>query len=174
MEQEPTATRTLDRPGDWAVEASRTRIWRDAFCVLHVAVDGQDQADMRPRRVFPVSGRSPCVSFLNDKGEEVLLLRDPDCLDAESAAALATALSRVYCAAQIREVYDITEAMGVAMWAVMTDRGYASFEVVDRERHIRLLPNGRYLITDADGNRFEIPCVFELDERSQGLVETET
>jgi hypothetical protein len=174
MEQAHAAGVGTDRPGEWAVESSRVRIWRDAFCLLHVAVDGQDHADMRPRRVFPISGRSPCVSFMNDKSEEVLLLRDPDRLDADSAAALATALSRVYCAAQIREVYDITEAMGVSLWVVMTDRGYATFEVVDRERHIRLLPNGRFLITDADGNRFEIPCVSDLDERSQRLVETET
>jgi hypothetical protein len=174
METARAAGTGPDRPGDWAVEAARIRIWRDEFCVLHVAVDGCRHADMRPRRVFPISGRSSCVSFLNDKGEEALLLRDPDQLDPDSAAVLALALSRVYCAAQIREVYDITEAMGVSMWGVMTDRGYASFEVVDRERHIRLLPKGRYLITDADGNRFEIPCVSDLDERSQRLVETET
>lgn len=174
MEPAQAAVVGSGHPSDWAVDASRTRVWRDAFCVLHVAVDGEDHAGMRPRRVFPISSRSPCVSFMNDKGEEELLLRDPDRLDPASAAALVTALSRVYCAAQIREVYDITEAMGVSLWGVMTDRGYASFEVVDRERHIRLLPKGRYLITDADGNRFEIPCVFDLDERSQRLVETET
>jgi hypothetical protein len=158
----------------WAVEAARVRIWRDAFCSLHVSVDGTDHADLRPRRVFPVSGRSPYVSFMNEKAEEVVLLTDPVGLDTESAAALALALARVYHGAIISRVYDITETMGVGLWTVMTDRGYASFEVVDRERHIRLLPNGRYLITDVDGNRFEIPCVFDLDERSQRLIETET
>ena len=80
----------------------------------------------------------------------------------------------MYFGAVITEVYSITETMGVSLWAVMTDRGYAAFEVVDRERHIRLLPNGRFLITDADGNRFEIPCVYALSERSRALVETET
>lgn len=158
----------------WAVEAARVRIWRDPFCALHVAVDGKDHGEVRPRRVFPISSRSPFISFVSDKGDEVVLLRDPANLDGESATALRTALSRVYHGGIIRRVFDITETMGVGLWTVMTDRGYASFEVVDRERHIRLLPNGRYLITDVDGNRFEIPCVYDMDEQSQRLIETET
>jgi hypothetical protein len=174
MEQHSAPTDPHSPLQGWAVDASRSRVWRDAFCSLHVCVDGQDHADLRPRRVFPISGRSPFVSFMNDKGEEAVLLRDPANLDAESAAALALALARVYSGAIIRRVYDITETMGVSLWNVMTDRGYASFEVVDRERHIRLLPNGRYLLTDVDGNRFEIPCVYDLDEPSQRLIETET
>ena len=174
MEQDSAPTTREDPLQDWAVEASRTRVWRDPFCALHVSVDGQDHADLRPRRVFPISGRSPFVSFMNDKGEELVLLRDPANLDADSAATLALALARVYSGAIIRRVYDITETMGVSLWNVMTDRGYASFEVVDRERHIRLLPKGRYLLTDVDGNRFEIPCVYDLDESSQRLIETET
>jgi len=48
------------------------------------------------------------------------------------------------------------------------------FEVVDRNRHIRRLPGDRVMIVDADGNRFEIPNVTELDERSQALVRSET
>lgn len=158
----------------WAVGAAQVRIWRDPFFALHVTVDGVDHPDLRPRRVFPISGRSSFVSFLNEKGEEEVLLRDPENLDPESTAVLELFLSRVYSGAIIRRVYDITETMGVALWTVMTDRGYASFEVVDRERHIRLLPGGRYLITDVDGNRFEIPCIHDLDRRSQELVETET
>jgi hypothetical protein len=159
---------------DWAVEAHQVRIWRDPFCILHVEVGGKDLADLRPRRVFPISTRSPFISFVNEKGEEVVLLRDPTGLDPESAATLTQALSKVYGFTIIRRVYEISETMGVSLWAVMTDRGFASFEVVDRERHIRLLPNGRYLITDVDGNRFEIPCVYDLDEHSQEQIETET
>jgi len=46
--------------------------------------------------------------------------------------------------------------MGVTNWETQTDHGYATFEVVDRE-YIRKLPGGRYIIADADGNRFELP-----------------
>jgi len=175
MEQQPASPAPpVPLSQSWAIEASHVRVWRDPFCALHVSVDGTDHADVRPRRVFPISTRSPFISFMTEKGDEVVLLKDPEKLDAESAAALRAALGRVYSGATIRRVYDITETMGVGLWTVMTDRGYASFEVVDRERHIRLLPNGRYLITDVDGNRFEIPCVYKMDEQSQRLIETET
>ncbi|MBN2450644.1 MAG: DUF1854 domain-containing protein [Lentisphaeria bacterium] len=160
--------------GWWAVDGSRVKIWEDAFHVLHLSCAGQEYEDVHPRQVFPVSSRSSFVSFFTEKSEEVVLLEDPEQLDGDSRGVLDRALHRLYYAAVITRVYSITETMGVSMWTVMTDRGYATFEVVDRERHIRLLPNGRFLITDADGNRFEIVNVAALDERSQRLVETET
>jgi predicted oxidoreductase len=83
-------------------------------------------------------------------------------------------MAKLYFRAIITRIDSIGESMGVSMWEAMTDCGYAKFEVVDRQRHIRFLPGGRFLITDVDGNRYEIPCIYELDERSQRLVETET
>ena len=159
---------------DWAVPGDRVRIWVDEFHVLHVSVDGQEYENIRPRQVFPLSGKSSCVSFLNEKSEEILLLSRLDRLDPESRSTLEQALQRLYYAAVITRVDSVTEAMGVSLWHVVTDRGYAQFEVVDRQRHIRIMEGGRFLITDADGNRFEIPCIYDLDETSRRLVETET
>jgi hypothetical protein len=78
----------------------------------------------------------------------------------------------MYYVAHITRVDSITEKMGVGHWKVMTDRGYAAFEVVDR-RNIRRLPGDRVVIADADGNRFEIEDTTELDERSQRLIFSE-
>ena len=158
----------------WIVAAAQVRLWEDDHCQLHAAVGDREVVDVRPRRVFPVSSRSPFVSLMNDKGEEALLLDNPARLDRDSLAALNRALDRMYYTAVITQVYSIVETMGVSMWRVNTDRGHAAFEVVDRERHIRFLPGGRFQITDADGNRFEIPCIEDLDQRSQRLIETET
>ena len=156
------------------VSPERTRIWEDAFKVLHVDVDGEVFENVRPRRAFPLSAKADYVSFLNSDGNEVLLLAHPHDLDVKSRTALDHALAHLYYVARITRVDSIGETMGVSLWHVMTDCGYAIFEVVDRQRHIRILPGGRYLITDVDGNRFEIPAIHELDPRSQSLVETET
>jgi len=155
-------------------EAADVRIWEDPFQVLHVEADGTVHADVRPRRVFPLSGKAGHISFVAEKNKEVVLLRDPEGLDAPSRAALDKTLARTYYSARILRVDSVTETMGVSLWHVLTDRGHAVFEVVDRHRHIHVLTGGRFLITDADGSRFEIPCVDDLDERSQALVETET
>jgi hypothetical protein len=163
-----------DRPVDWAVSAADTRIWEDDFHVLHVAVGDQVFDDVRPRRLFPISGKAGYVGFLGEKDTEVVLLADPDQLDDKSAEALEAALARTYYAPKVLQVFDIEEAMGISLWHVRTEQGLARFEVIDRQRNIRILPQGRLLIVDVDGNRFEIDDVTGLDPRSQALIATET
>jgi len=158
----------------WAVDPGEVRVWRDELHLLHVAARGEEYTDVAPRHAFPLSARGDFVSFIGEKDEEKLLVRNASQLDPDSLRALDEAMGRTYYRAMITKIDNIAEVMGVSMWEVVTDRGYAKFEVVDRQRHIRVLPRGRFLITDADGNRFEIPCVYELDEHSQRLVETET
>jgi hypothetical protein len=159
---------------DWARDPEEVRVRLDEFHVLHVAVGDEEYSDVKPRYAFPLSKRGDYVSFIGEKDAEVVLVRDASRLDKESLAALHEVMGKTYYRARILRIDSIAEAMGVSMWEAETDRGYAKFEVVDRQRHIRILPGGRFLITDADGNRFEIPCIYELDERSQRLVETET
>ncbi len=154
------------------VSPERVRLWQDDFRRLHVSVDGRDYEDVRAVRAFPVSGKADYVSFLNKEGKEVVLLERAHELDKESRRVLTEALQKMYYVARITRVFDLAETMGVAHWQVMTDRGYASFEVADHE-HIRTLPAGRFLITDADGNRFEIEDVAALDPRSQALLRSE-
>jgi len=154
------------------VEPQRVRVWEDAFHVLYVSVDGKEFANVRAVRAFPLSGKADYVSFLDENNREVALLAHPHKLDRDSRRTLDRALERMYYIAKIRRIERITEKMGVAHWQVLTDRGYAAFEVVDRQ-NIRRLGGGRYLVVDADGNRFEIEDISRLDPRSQLLVQSE-
>jgi hypothetical protein len=158
----------------WLTQPEGVRVWEDSFYRLHVSTDGEEFHNVRPRRSFPLSGKADYVSFMSDDDKEVLLLAHPQNLDKESRRALEAALERVYYVAKILRVDAVSEKMGVSHWEVKTDRGYAMFEVVDRTRHIRKLPGDRVMIVDADGNRFEIENVADLDERSQALVRSET
>ncbi len=159
-----------DRAG--IVRPERVRVWEDEFQQLHVSVDAREFSPVGAARAFPVSGRADYVSFVDDEDREVVLLTRPRRLDRDSRRALEAALERMYYVARITGVYRVYEKWGVSHWEVMTDRGYAAFEVVDQE-HIRRLPGGRLLIADVDGNRFEVECIDELDERSQALIHNE-
>lgn len=158
----------------WAVGPECVRVWEDDLCVLHVSVNGEEFHDVRPRRVFPVSGKAPYVSFVAEKDAEVALLTTPRGLDKESRRVLDRALLHMYYTPKILEVHDVSETMGVSLWHVQTDQGYATFEISDRQRFIRLLSGGRYIITDVDGNRFEIEDIEKLDKKSQARVHHET
>jgi len=162
----------LDRD-HWPVQPESVKVWEDAFHKLHLSLDGQEFVDVRARRAFPLSEKADYVSFLDDKDKEVALLARSHELDKESRRALEKALDRMYYVARIVRVHDIRETMGVAHWKVETDRGYASFEVVEQE-NIRKLPHDRLIIVDVDGNRFEVEDIEQLDVRSQALIRSET
>jgi hypothetical protein len=156
----------------WLVQPEQARLWVDAFHILHMSVGDKEYTDLHARLVFPLSNMVDYVSLLDEKDKEVALLARPHKLDKASRAALEKALDRMYYVAKILRIDEIKETMGVTHWQVQTDRGYAAFEVVDLH-HVRKLPNGRYLIADADGNRFEIEDIQRLDSRSQKLVQSE-
>jgi hypothetical protein len=152
----------------------RIRLWRDKFRRLCLRVDGEREfLDVRAAASFPVSGRSQLVSFLGDREREVALVRDPLRLDPESRALLVEELARAYFRPRITCIYRIDETFGSSRWEVETDRGFTILEVADREQ-IRLLPEGRIIVQDVDGNRFEIPDVTRLDPASQALIDSET
>lgn len=156
------------------VQPDDMRVWEDSFNVMHISVRGEEFGDVRPRRVFPLSGKADYVSFLGEKNREVALLAHPQGLDKQSRDCLFAALGKGYDVSRILRVDGLKEEMGVSQWNVLTDRGYAVFEVAERHSNIRILPAGRYAITDVDGNRFEIEDIAALDIRSQRLVASET
>ena len=156
-----------------AVAPERVRVWEDEFHVLHVRVDDEEYADVCAVFAFPVSGKADYVGFLSPDGKEVALVSRLGDLDEKSRRAVEAALARMYYVPKIIRIDSLKEIWGVTHWQVMTDRGYASFEVTSQD-NIRKLPGGRYIILDVDGNRFEIEALRRLDKRSQALVHSET
>jgi len=166
----------VDRTKEWdtvVVGPERVRVREDEFGGIVLSVDGKESPATKAVLAFPISGKSDCVSFLDDKGAEVALVGHPDGLDEGSREVVRRTLERMYYVPKIIRVDEIKETWGVSHWKVETDCGYAVFEVVARE-HIRRLRGGRFLIQDADGNRFEIENVSKLDKRSRELVHSET
>lgn len=155
------------------VTADRVQVSRDEFWVIRVTVDGKAYDNVRPAKAFPLSHKSPYVSFINDKGKEVALLANPHDLDDESRQVVQDALELNYFVPRITRVHSLSETWGVTRWEVDTDCGRAVFEVIDREK-IRNLANGGIIIIDADENRFMIDALSHLDPRSQNLVMSET
>lgn len=179
MVMNPAPTSSAAPPARTALAAAaevvapeRVRLREDAFHLFHLTVDEREFLDVRPVRAFPISGKADYVGFMDAQGKEVALVAHPQKMDRASRQALERAFSRVYYVPKIQRIDKIEETWGVSHWQVDTDRGYASFEVVDRE-YIRKLGGARFLIIDADGNRFEIENAARLDVRSQTLLHSE-
>ncbi|HUT74649.1 MAG TPA: DUF1854 domain-containing protein [Armatimonadota bacterium] len=152
----------------------RVRLRRDQFRHLRLLVDSEREfADVRVAAAYPISQRANFVGFLGERGREVALIRDPERLDPESRLLLEEELARVYFTPCITRIYRVEETFGASRWEVETDRGFTIFELADREQ-IRTLADGRILIQDVEGTRFEIPDPGALDPASQAVLDSET
>jgi len=119
-------------------------------------------------RAFPLSHPRENIVLRDGGGEEVGVLFRLDEVPAAVRALLDEELRRRYFLPRITKILDISERFGSAVWEVETDRG--ARHVVTEQLHEALheMEAGRrFLLTDADGNRYEIEDLRELDEESQ-------
>ena len=73
---------------------------------------------------------------------------------------------------KITKIHELEGEFGVTRWVVETNRGPVTFGMRTRYDVVSL-ENGRVLIKDADGNRYEIENYHRLDPTSLALLETQ-
>ena len=163
----PTVTETA---GLLYLDPAQVRFTR-AGARIDVSIAGAPPvANVSVLRAFPLSTPDRYLSIRNEKNEEVGLLADPAGLDAESRAIVIEELHRRYVLPRVRRVIQIRERFEILECHVETDRGVCHFSIRNlRENVLRPQPN-RYILTDVDGNRFDIPDLRELPLASQALL----
>lgn len=130
----------------------------------------QTYSGVQVKLAFPMSMGATIVSFREESGKEIGLLRETDRLDPSSIDALSQALGIAYFVPKIVKIVSIKEEYGVTRWKVLTDRGPREFDVQSRY-DVRAVSKHRYLIRDVDGNRYEIPDVMALDPASRSVLD---
>ena len=127
---------------------------------------------LEPHRLFPKSGGNRYVTLLNDKAEEIAIIRDTAALDPASRAAVESALDEYYMIPKITKFISMVDTFKIWMWTAETDHGVLTFEVRNHISTVKPLYDGRVLITDASDNRYEIPDYRKMDKRSVKMIET--
>ena len=148
------------------------KVWENPFRKLCISVQGEEHSNVRARRAFPLSDKAEYVGFIDKDSQEVALLAEPRRLDKESRRALEDALERAYCVAKILRVFEVRFVKIPYKWRVETDRGYVEFKVSNRHRQLRKMTDGGMVITDDEGNRYEIDDIASLDPESYEHVIT--
>jgi hypothetical protein len=133
--------------------------------------EGEEPRTVKPVRALPLTDPDDWIGLMDEKGKPVHMVRSLAELEPDSRAVLQQELERLYFLPKILCLHDISEEYGVLRLVVETDKGPRTFEVRTRE-HIRFLPHGRILLRDLDGNRYDIPCIGEMDAHSRVLAET--
>jgi ABC-type multidrug transport system ATPase subunit len=149
------------------IDADRLALQRDSDGVLWAReVAGGDPIAVVPRRCLPLSHPEGFVCLVDERGHDRALVEDPSALAEPSRQALKAALEQHEFLPQVTRIERIEQEATWSEWHVVTDRGPRSF-VVEQEDHIRLLDDGRHVITDSFGMRFLVPEPEKLDAHSR-------
>ena len=100
-------------------------------------------------------------------GKEFGLLRNWHRLDAESHAIVEAELERRYLHPKVLAILSVRDYSGVQVCDLDTDRGLREVTLRDVRDNVIYVGGARILITDAEGNRYDIEDVDELDPDSR-------
>ena len=155
------------------LDASRVSITRNAFAELVVQLpDGTTHTKVEPVRSFPISETVRYITLLDSEGNEIGSVEDVRQLTPQSRDVLMEELQKRYFMPKITKINSLDGQFGVTQWDVETAQGDVEFGM--RTRYdIVTLENGRVLIKDADGNRYEIENYNKLDPKSIALLQTQ-
>lgn len=149
-----------------------SRFFINAFHDLSIEYADEIVENIHVERAFPLNAPNQFIVVKNEEGDEIGILEHIKHLDSDSQETLLQALEQSYFLPQITKIYSVESNFHIPKWSVETDRGPREFEIPSSRRDVRVVGDGRVLLRDADGNRYEISNYRKLDPDSLAFVET--
>ena len=142
------------------------------FPSLSVTKNGEEQTynAVQIKRAFPFEKEDEFIVIADKDGKDLGFYRRLSDLPEEEQSILREELCRRYFMPKIKKVLKANDRFGFSYWKVETDVGALEFSMQDTYKSILYL-GSRMILTDADGNRYEIPDVRALDRSSKKKIE---
>ena len=122
-------------------------------------------------RQFPFDLPLEYISVLDEHDAEIGMIRNVNIFSEQTEQILCEELRRRYYAPKITSIRSVKEKYGFSYWKATTEAGEISFVLQDTHRSILRVNDERVFFSDVDGNRYEIPALSELDEKSRRRLE---
>jgi hypothetical protein len=123
------------------------------------------------RRAFPNEEPYRYISVAGADEKEIGMIPDIAMYPEAQRNILKNELNHRYFTPKINRIDEIKDRFGHTTFHVQSDVGPLTFTVRDVYRNLFRLPDGRIILTDTDGNRFEITDVQSLDKKSYKRIE---
>ena len=125
---------------------------------------------VKAKRCFPFAFPSKYVSIRDGSDEEIGIIRDLADLSGDYRRWIEDDLEIRYFTPRVKSISQVRHRFGGVEWYLETDRG--SKKIITKGVHDTMteIEPGRHIITDVDGNRYEI-FTKALDEASRGLLD---
>ena len=95
----------------------------------------------------------------------------PEDLPAPSLDAVRAELSRRYLSSTVVRIIDARNEFGATYWHVETERGERDFVTQSLQENAQWLAPNHLMLTDVDGNRFELVDTLGLDVKSRAFLD---
>ncbi len=138
---------------------------------LRLTVD-EDRSHLKVSvlRAFPLSEPSSFLSVRDGANEEVGMIVDPAGLSDENRKLVDEDLARRYFVPAVQRILSAKEHFGTVDWEIETDRGVCRLTTRNLGENVQRPAPGRIILSDVDGNRYDIRNIVELDLNSQQLL----
>lgn len=142
------------------------------FAELILLTDGAESSCgiIEAKRAFPFEAEEEYIILENEENKDIGFIRNLADRSKEEQEILRRELARRYYMPVITGIHKVTDRFGFSYWSVSTSGGETEFSVRDTYKSIIHLGN-RMIITDADGNRFDIPDVNKLPGADRKKIE---
>ncbi|MBT3601443.1 MAG: DUF1854 domain-containing protein [Candidatus Latescibacteria bacterium] len=148
------------------------KFYLNAFHDLTLETADDLYENVTAERAFPLNAPDQLITVRDNEKNEIGQIEDMRNLDPDSYRVLQDALDQTYFLPQIIKIHASETKFRIPKWTVETDLGPREFEIPSTRRDLRVVGDGRILLRDADGNRYEIRDYRKLDPDSLAIVET--
>ncbi len=121
-------------------------------------------------RALPLSEPGRFFSVRDAENKEVGMIVDPSGLSEENRRLVDEDLSRRYLVPVVKRILTARERFGTVDWEIDTDRGQCKLTTRNLRENVQRPAPGRIILSDVDGNRYDIRDLDELDLHSQQLL----
>lgn len=153
------------------LDPATVRLRREGADLVARIGDGEPVKGLRLLRALPLSEPGRWFSLRDGEDKEVGMLRDLAGLDAEGRAAAGAELARRYFQPRILRIAAAKKRREAVEWKVETDRGPRTFLTREMPPEDDQPSPDRLVLTDTEGNRYEIASLSALDAHSRARLE---
>jgi hypothetical protein len=138
---------------------------------LRLTVEG-DRSHLKVTvlRAFPLSEPARFFSVRDAENKEVGMIVDPAELSDGNRKLVLEDLSRRYLVPTVQRILTAKERFGTVDWEMETDRGRCLLTTRNLRENVQRPSASRIILSDVDGNRYDIRNIDELDLHSQQLL----
>ncbi len=138
---------------------------------LRLEYKDQCYLEVKPIWASPLRYPDRYLALVDGKDREILMVTNPaEEFSPEMWQMVQAELHKRYLNGRIHRILSAKTEFGSTYWHVVTDRGEKEFVTQSLQENAQWLRENYLLVIDVDGNRFEIPDVDALDERSQKIL----